>query len=86
MTTELQAAMIKAIAENEMNMLNGGKPSDLDDVGQIWTSCVIYSAQDKGVFTSLLNAGMVEHGGIGQDAWCGLTAAGFAAYKEASHA
>ena len=79
--TPLQAAMIKLIAENEMTVINGGKPSDLDDVGQVWVSCVIFSAEDKGVFTSLLNARLVEHGGSGKEAWAGLTNDGFAAYK-----
>ena len=52
-----------------------------DDVGYIWADCIIEDATDKGVFTSLLNAGMVEHGGKGRDAAVNLTDAGFAEYK-----
>jgi len=80
--TKLQANMIRKIAESEYNILNGRAPSTLDDVGEIWASAIIMTAEDKGVFTSLLNAGLVHHWGAGSsDAVVQLSEAGFSAYK-----
>lgn len=80
--TPLQAAMIKLIARNEFTKLNGGEPEKHGDIGWVWASSVIEDAQDKGVFTSLVNAGLAEHcGNKGRDACVTLTVAGFKAYK-----
>jgi hypothetical protein len=82
--TELQAAMIKKIARDEMTCLNGGEPSNVAET-ETWANGVIETPQDKGVFTSLLNAGLVWHQkeiDHGQDAsFLGLTEAGFTVYK-----
>lgn len=78
--TPLQNKMLVRIAEDELAPLNGAEPSIKEDA-TTWADCVIEDAEDKGVFTSLLNAGMVYHQGKGRDAVVGLTDVGFAAYK-----
>lgn len=82
MATDLQAAMIKAIATNEFTQVNGAEPDTQGDIGWVWADGIIEDAQDKGVFASLVNAGLAEHSGHkGRDAAVTLTAAGFEAYK-----
>ena len=81
MTTPLQAAMLKKIATDELTPLNGAEPSRVEDA-MTWADCVIETAEDKGVFTSLLNEGLVYHtGGPKRDAGVGLTEKGFEVYK-----
>ena len=80
MTTKLQAEMIVAIAESEYTPLNGAVPETLEEAGSVWTNCIVYDQQDKGVFTSLINAGLVDHSGKGSDSVCSLTDDGFAEY------
>lgn len=80
MTTPLQNTMLKAIARSELTCINGAEPSAAQET-VTWANCVIETAADKGVFTSLLNAGLVWHEGNGRDAQVGLTDAGLAAYK-----
>ena len=81
--TPLQAQMIRNIARSDFTVVNGAEPQTLYDIGFVWANTVIETPEDKGVFTSLLNAGLVEHdGNKGRDACVCLTAAGFAAYKE----
>ena len=58
--TTLQKKMIIKIAENEMAPGNGSKPKTFEETGDVWTDCVVEDAEDKGVATSLVNAGMVE--------------------------
>jgi hypothetical protein len=79
MTTPLQQAMLIKIAESEYTALNGAPPTKAEDA-DTWADCVIESAEDKGTFTSMLNAGLVLHYGKGRDAFVGLTEAGFNAY------
>ncbi len=81
MTTKFQAEMIVAIAESEYTPVNGLVPETLEDAGSIWTDTVIDDAIDKGVFTSLINAGLIWGYG-GKDGECGLTEAGFAEYQK----
>lgn len=76
--TPLQKAMILKIATNEMNSANG-KPTTANET-ETWADGVIESAEDKGVFTSLFNAGLAYHVGKGRDAGVGLTDSGFDAY------
>jgi hypothetical protein len=78
--TPLQTKMLIRIAEDELAPGNGAEPSVKEDA-TTYADCVIEDAEDKGVFTSLLNAGMVWHTGKGRDAGVGLTDSGFAAYK-----
>ena len=87
MTTPLQAAMLHKIARNEFTAVNSAEPSTLADIGWVWADCVIEDAEDKGVFTSLVNAGLAKHSGNkGRDAGVTLTQAGFDAYKAATAA
>lgn len=87
MTTALQTSMIKAIARSEFTAVNGAKPDSLADIGWVWADCVIETAEDKGVFTSLVNAGLAQHcGSKGRDASVTLTQAGFDAYLAAATA
>lgn len=81
MTTALQAEMIVAIAESEYTPINGGVPENLDEAGAVWTNVIVCDAIDKGVFTSLINAGLVDHSGSGRDSVCSLTETGFAEYQ-----
>ena len=79
--TPLQAAMLKRIARSEFTAVNGGEPSTMDDVGWVWASEIIITAEDKGVFTSMLNAKLVEHGDKRRSTTIRLTKNGFEAYK-----
>ncbi len=83
MTTPLQAAMLTKIARSEFTSVNGAEPETSDEAAT-FTDCVIESAEDKGVFTSLLNSGLIwsTTDGNKRDHECGLTDSGFAAYKE----
>ena len=82
MTTALQAQMLKTIARNEFTAVNGREPESVDDIYWVWANCVIETAEDKGVFASLVNAGLAEHDGRkGRDACVTLKQAGFEAYK-----
>ena len=80
--TNLQAAMLRKIARSEFTTVNGAEPAALEDVDWVWANVIVEDAEDKGVFTSLVNAGLAEHSGHkGRDAAVTLTEAGFAAYK-----
>lgn len=82
MTTKLQAAMLTKIARSDYTQLNGGEPNTLADIDWVWANTIIEDAEDKGVFTSLLNEGLVKHsGGPKSDAGVTLTQAGFDLYK-----
>lgn len=81
MATELQIEMIKKIAFDEFTEVNGRMPQDVDQT-HTWADGIIETAEDKGVFTSLLNADLVWHSGKGRDAGVGLTPAGFALLLE----
>lgn len=78
--TPLQAAMLKRIATDELTELNGAEPENASQA-VTWANCVIEDAEDKGVVTSLINAGLVYHEGKKRDALVGLTEEGFKAYK-----
>lgn len=81
--TTLQAEMIRRIARNEMTPINGAEPETAEDT-ETWASEVIETAEDKGVFTSLVNAGLAMHRGSKRDASVRLTAAGLAVYRSLS--
>lgn len=82
MTTPLQNEMLNAIARDELTPVNGARPTNAADA-TTYADMVIETAEDKGVFTSLLNAGLVYHSGKGRDAVVGHTEAGFAAWSAA---
>ena len=77
--TPLQADMLRRIARSEHSPLNGTEPERAEDA-TTWTGEIIESAQDQGVWTSLLNAGLISGTG-GREGSTSLTSAGFAAYK-----
>lgn len=78
--TELEAKMIKAIAEDEFTPLNGVRPTRVNDA-TTWADCVINTPADKGVFTSLLKKNLAIHHGTGRDAVVSLTDDGFKVYQ-----
>lgn len=82
MLTKLQTEMIIKIARHECTPVNGAIPECADDAST-WADCVIETAQDKGVFTSLLNEKLVYHTGGKRDAAVGLTQAGFEEFLKA---
>lgn len=81
MATELQKKMIVEIAESDYTEVNGARP-ECPEHTLTWANVVIYDAQDKGVFTSLVNAGLAAHSGSGRDAVVCLTDEGFALYNQ----
>lgn len=81
--TELQAAMLRKIALDDFTPLNGAEPESHVDT-TTWAEMIIESSQDKGVFTSLQNAGLVWHAADGKDSTVGLTQTGFETYKNLS--
>ena len=64
--TPHQAAMLKKITTDEMTCVNGAEPESIEHT-ETWDDGIIETAQDKGVFTSLLNARLVSHIGKGRD-------------------
>lgn len=82
MTTKLQAEMLIKIAESEFTTVNGAVPETLDDVGAVWADIILDSKSEGGVFSTLLQAGLVWYQDEGKDSICGLTDAGFAEYKK----
>lgn len=80
--TDLQVKMIKKIALDEYTPVNGSIPKVVEDA-TTWQEMIVESPQDKGVFTSLLNARMVWSSGRGKDAVCGLTDKGLSEFQKA---
>jgi len=77
-----QANMINAIAFSEFTPVNGAHPANLDEIDWVWADVVIENQEDKGTFTSLVNAGLAQHNGQkGQDAMVTLTPKGFAVFE-----
>lgn len=82
MVTELQAKMLKEICRSEHTAVNGAEPKCVEDVYWVWASDIIVDAVTKGVFTTLLVAGLVVHDGKrGRDACVSVTLEGFNEYK-----
>lgn len=79
--TDLQAKMVKAIALDDYTPVNGAIPKTKEEA-ETWQEMIVETPQEKGVFTSLLNAGLVWSNGRGKDAACGLTDAGFAEFQK----
>lgn len=80
MATKLMLDMLKKIARNELTCVNGAEPENIRET-ETWADCIIETDQDKGVFTSLLNANLATHGGKGRDAVVALTEEGLAVYR-----
>ena len=83
MATKGQFEMLRNIARSEYQPRNGAEPETFDDLDWIWAEMIIETAEDKGTFTSLVNAGLAEHNGAEDDEACvRLTEAGLDAYKQ----
>ena len=80
--TELQKAMLIKIATCEFNGVDG-IADELDQPFQSTTlaNMIIESCQDKGVFTSMLNADLVFHNSDEADSTVGFTQKGFEIFK-----
>lgn len=81
MATELQKQMLINIATSEYTSSNGAEPECTEDT-YTWLNVIVQTPQDKGVFTSLKNAGLIFSYGRGQDAEIGLTEKGLEEYKK----
>ncbi|WP_347990393.1 hypothetical protein [Methylomonas sp. AM2-LC] len=79
--TELQVIMLKKIATSEFTHLNGAEPACATDT-QTWADAVIESNEDKGTFTSLMNAGLVKHSGYDTEKTVELSDQGFSVYMQ----
>lgn len=79
--TDLQKKMLIKIARSEYTSINGSEPNNYYET-ETWANVIIESAQDKGVFTSLVNADLAIYLGYGEDAGVRLTKSGFDAYKK----
>lgn len=77
--TPLQAEMIKAIARSEFTQINGREPDSPNET-ETWTDEIVNTAQEKGVWASLFNAGLITGMG-GAGGFTRLTQKGFDAYK-----
>lgn len=84
--TKLQSSMLAKITTNEYTSVNGLEPQSADET-TTFAEMIIETPQDKGVFTSLLNAGLVWHqkGVKDSDSLCGLTESGLTEYKKTSN-
>lgn len=78
--TKLQEKMIKKIALSEYTPVNGAVPEKRRDT-ETWLDMIIETYQDRGVYVSLKNAGLVWNSGRGSEAVCGLTDKGFEFFK-----
>jgi hypothetical protein len=78
--TPLQLAMLEKIAFDEFTAANGSMPENHRDT-ETWADQIIETSQDKGVFTSLLNAELVWHSGTGREAGVGLTEEGYKVFR-----
>jgi hypothetical protein len=84
--TELQYNLLVKIAESDYTGFNGNveallEANDAYDT-TTWAFSVIETAQDKGTFTSLLNADLVWHISDGKDSTVGLTEKGLVVLRE----
>jgi N12 class adenine-specific DNA methylase len=79
--TPLQQDMLYKIARSEYTTVNGAIPKNAQET-ETWADTIIETAEDKGVFTSIKNAGLVWHSGEKKDAGVGLTEAGFLLYEK----
>jgi hypothetical protein len=78
MTTKLQNEMLNKMAGHEWG---SASPLEWADEVQVWASEIIETPKDKGVFTSLINAGLTYHFRDGRNSRVGMTESGFAAWK-----
>jgi hypothetical protein len=83
--TDLQNKMLIAIAHSDYSPTNSIPPKNFEETGPIWISDIVNTPEQKGVLTSLVNAGMVittVYPNKNENT-VELTTIGFAAYQEA---
>ena len=84
--TELQLKLLSKIVEDDYTSFNGNAKALLEsndpNESTTWASSILETAQDKGTFTSLLNADLVWHTSEGRESKVGLTKTGFEVVKE----
>ena len=84
--TELQFNLLSKIVEDDYTNFNGNAKALLEsndpNESTTWASSILETAQDKGTFTSLLNADLVWHTSEGRESKVGLTETGFEIMKE----
>jgi len=84
--TKLQFNLLSKIVEDDYTNFNGNAKALLEsndhNESTTWASSILETAQDKGTFTSLLNANLVWHTSDGRDSRVGLTKTGFEVVKE----
>jgi hypothetical protein len=84
--TELQYNLLVKMLEDDFTNFNGDAKALLEsndpNESTTWASGVLETAQDKGTFTSLLNADLVWHTSEGRESKVGFTASGFEIMKE----
>ena len=82
----LQMAMLSNVVESEYTAWFGNAHGLIEEADSyssaVWTSVIVQNAQDKGVLTSLINAGLMWHEHTGDDSLVGLTDAGFDVMRE----
>lgn len=78
-----QYEMLMSIVLDEFQPTNGKEPETYADTDWVWADNIIQSAEDRGTFTSLVNAGFAVHNQLtGRESCVRITEAGFNAYKE----
>lgn len=78
--TPLEKDMLEKIALDEYSPVNGAVPKTIDETGT-WANVIIEDNRDKGVISSLIKKGLINHSGKGEDAVINFTEEGFAVYK-----
>ena len=77
--TTLERQMLKDIATDECNPLNGAEPDQAEDAST-WTNSIVFNESTGGVSISLVKKGLIYlH--PGREGVIGLTDEGFALYK-----
>jgi hypothetical protein len=84
--TALQFNLMSKIIEDEYTEYNGNALKVIEDgthgASCTWAFQILETAQDKGTFTSLLNANLAWHEDEGKESKVGLTESGLAVMKE----
>jgi hypothetical protein len=85
--TELEAKLLRNIALNDYQPLNGGEPKLFSQTSAVWSNCLdcgpetIAKKSIPGIVASLVKKGLVWTMDAGTDSTIALTEAGFNAYK-----
>ena len=84
--TELQFNLLSKIVEDDCTRFNGNAKALIETnepyESTTWASMIIETSEERGTFTSLLNADLVWHISDGRDSTVGLTKSGFEVMQE----